>query len=185
MWNNSKHGASDQIINGYLMSASLGNGTFYGKYLARDLSGCWRRRKISEMYKLYDERDVVKFYKLIWAGQVIRMEESGPVRKVLCTKPGGIGDKKRGRPEVRWCDELEEDVARVGCRNWRLNAQSREEWRKLTEELRSHPGMGSHGKKKNGLIFKGQTVFLDCLILENRIDRLSRNVGKQLPTFAA
>jgi hypothetical protein len=29
---------------------------------------------------------------------------------------------------VRWCDELEEDVTQVICRNWRLNAKSREEW---------------------------------------------------------
>jgi hypothetical protein len=71
----------------------------------------------------------------------MRMEESDPARKVLCIKPGEIGGRKRGRPKFRWCDELEEDVARVGCRNRRLNALSREEWRKLTEEVKSHPGM--------------------------------------------
>jgi hypothetical protein len=61
-----------------------------------------------------------------WAGHVMRMDESYPVSKVLCTEPGEIGDRKRGRPKVRWCDELEEDVVRVGCRNWRINTQSRE-----------------------------------------------------------
>jgi hypothetical protein len=75
------------------------------------------------------------------AGHVMKMEESDPARKVLCTKPGGIGDRKRGRPKLRWCDELEEDVARVGCRNWRSNALSREQWRNLIEEVKSHPGM--------------------------------------------
>jgi len=39
---------------------------------------------------------------------------------------------------LRWCDELEEDVAWVWCRNWRINAQSRAEWRKLIEEVSSH-----------------------------------------------
>jgi hypothetical protein len=29
--------------------------------------------------------------------------------------------------KLRWCDEAEEDVALVGCRNWRINAQSRTE----------------------------------------------------------
>jgi hypothetical protein len=71
----------------------------------------------------------------------MRMDESDPTRKVLCTKPGGIGFRKRGRPKLRWCDESEEDVALVGCRNWRLNAQSREEWQKVTEEVKSDPGM--------------------------------------------
>jgi hypothetical protein len=42
---------------------------------------------------------------------------------------------------MRLCDELEEDVTQVGCRNWRINVQSREEWQKLIEEVKSHPWM--------------------------------------------
>jgi hypothetical protein len=56
-------------------------------------------------------------------------------------KPRGIGGRNRGRPKLGWCDELEEDVARVGCRNWRLSAQSREEWRKLIKGVTPHPGI--------------------------------------------
>ena len=56
---------------------------------------------------------------------VMRMEESNPGKKVLCIKPGGIGDG-RGRPKLRWCDEVEEDVVQVGCRHWRIYEQSRE-----------------------------------------------------------
>ena len=55
------------------------------------------------------------------------------LQKVLCTKPGGNGDKRRGRPKLRWYNELEEDIAEVGCLNWRISMQSRDEWRKLTE----------------------------------------------------
>jgi hypothetical protein len=46
---------------------------------------------------------------------------------------------ERGRPKLRWCDELEEDVTQFGCKNWRLNAQSREEWQKLIEEVQVPP----------------------------------------------
>ena len=56
---------------------------------------------------------------------MIRMEESDPAKKVLCTKPAGSGDRRRGRPKLRRCDELEEEVARVGCKNWRINAVKR------------------------------------------------------------
>jgi hypothetical protein len=84
---------------------------------------------------------LIKLGTLRWAGDVMRMKESDPARNVICTKPGGIGGRKRGRPQWRWCDELEEDVVRVRCRNWRLNAQSREEWRKIIEEVKSHRGM--------------------------------------------
>jgi hypothetical protein len=71
----------------------------------------------------------------------MRMDKSDPAKKVLCTKPGGIGVRERGRPQLRWCGELEEDVTQAGCRNWRLNTQSGEEWWKLTEKVKSHPGM--------------------------------------------
>ena len=49
-------------------------------------NGFWSRRKISEMYKRYDEHDVLKFVKLgrlRRAGHVMRMEESDPALKVL------------------------------------------------------------------------------------------------------
>ena len=71
----------------------------------------------------------------------MRVEESDPAKKVLCSIPGGSGDRRRDRRKLRRCDELEEDVARVGCRNWRINAQSREEWRKLIEEVKSYVGL--------------------------------------------
>jgi hypothetical protein len=87
--------------------------TIFGPLLQ---NGCWKRRKNSAIYKLYDKRDVkcIEDSRLRWAGHVMRVEESDPARKVLCTKSGRIGDRKRGRPKLRWRDELE-DFARVGC----------------------------------------------------------------------
>jgi hypothetical protein len=69
----------------------------------------------------------------------MRMDERDAAKKVLCTEPGGTGNRKRGRPKLRWCDEVEKDVARAGCRNYRLTAQSKEKWRKLVEEVKSRP----------------------------------------------
>jgi len=106
-------------------------------------SGCWRRHKNCEIDQIYDEYDVkfVKLARLRWVLDVMRMENIYLAKKVLCTKPGENGDRRRGRPKLRWCDELEENFAQVGCRNWRTNAQSREKWQKLMEEVKSHPGM--------------------------------------------
>ena len=53
----------------------------------------------------------------------MRMEGSDPRKKVLCTEPGGNGGRRRGRPKLRRCEEFEKDVARVGCRNWRIHAR--------------------------------------------------------------
>ena len=64
----------------------------------------------------------VKLGRLRWAGHVRRMEVSDPAEKVLCTKPGGMEREEEVIAKLRWCDGSEEDVAWVGCRNWRTNA---------------------------------------------------------------
>jgi hypothetical protein len=50
-------------------------------------------------------------------------------------------ETRRGRSKLRFCDEVEEDITQVGCRNWRINAQTRHDWRKLTEGVKCQPGM--------------------------------------------
>ena len=72
----------------------------------------------SEIFKLYNEYDVVKFIELgtlTWAGHVMRIEESDPAKKVLCNKPNGSGARRRGRQELRRCNELEEDAVGFGA----------------------------------------------------------------------
>ena len=46
-----------------------------------------------------------------------------------------------GDPRLRWEDGVEEDVARLGCRNWKIVALNREGWRKLLREAEAHPGL--------------------------------------------
>jgi hypothetical protein len=36
---------------------------------------------------------------------------------------------------------VEEDVARLGCRNWTIVALSRKGWNKLLKEAEAHPGL--------------------------------------------
>jgi hypothetical protein len=89
-----------------------------------------------------DEYDMkfIEFGRLRWGGHVMKMEESDSAKKVPCTKAEVNGDRKRGRPKMRWCDKLEKEVTQVGCRNWRINAQSIQKWLKLSDEVKSHPG---------------------------------------------
>ena len=83
----------------------------------------------------------VKIGRLIWVGRVMGMEESDSVKETLCTRLGGNEDRRGGRSESRWYDELGEDVARVGYRTWRTSAQSRQKWQKVTEEVKPHLGI--------------------------------------------
>jgi hypothetical protein len=40
-----------------------------------------------------------------------------------------------------WENGVEEDVARLGCRNWRVVALNQEGWRKFLKEAEAHPGL--------------------------------------------
>ena len=44
-------------------------------------------------------------------------------------------------PRLRWEDGVEEDVARLGCRNSKGAALNCEWWRKLLKEAEAHPGL--------------------------------------------
>ena len=61
-----------------------------------------------------------------WAGHFIRQDDDDDdlSRRVLLREPGG--KRPRGRPRLRWEDGLEEDVARIGCTNWKVAALNRE-----------------------------------------------------------
>jgi hypothetical protein len=42
---------------------------------------------------------------------------------------------------VRWQDGVEEDVARLGCRNWKVVALNREKLREILKEAVAQPGL--------------------------------------------
>jgi hypothetical protein len=89
---------------------------------------------------LYDVNDIVKFCKmsgLRWAGHVTRQDDNDLARRVLLSKPGG--KRPRRRPRLRWEDGVKEDgvkedAAKLGFRNWIVDALNREGWRKLLKE---------------------------------------------------
>jgi hypothetical protein len=74
-----------------------------------------------------------------WAGHVIRQDDDGLSKRVLLSEPGV--KRPRGRPRLRWIDGVEEDVARLGCRNWTIVTLNREGGKKLLKEAEAHPGL--------------------------------------------
>jgi hypothetical protein len=102
----------------------------------------WCHSTNRKLYELFKEEDVVKFIKLSrlrWAGNVMRLNDNGPTKKVLMSQPGE--SRTRGRPKLRWEDLVTEDAARAGWRNWKRTAHIREDWQKLLKEAKAHPGL--------------------------------------------
>ena len=100
----------------------------------------YRIRMNHELYELYDDIDLVQritTQRLRWLGHVVRMDEEAPAKKVFETKVKG--QRRRGRPCLRWIDQVEEALTALGETNWRRRARSRDAWRELVESAVTRP----------------------------------------------
>jgi hypothetical protein len=51
--------------------------------------------------------------------------------------------RRRGRPKVRWLDDIQEDLREMGIEEWRRKAQDRDQWRRIAQEVKAHVGLYS------------------------------------------
>ncbi|KAJ4445683.1 hypothetical protein ANN_12368 [Periplaneta americana] len=83
-------------------------------------NGQFRSRTNKELMELYGEPSIVSFIKkgrLRWLGHLERVPEGRLPKRALYGHPGGL--RKRGRPRLRWLQDVEDDLRRVGCKRWR------------------------------------------------------------------
>jgi len=102
----------------------------------------WRSRYNEELYRLYDEADLVttiKITRLRRAGHVMRMQENLPCQKITLDKPEGR--RRAGRPNLRWIDGVMKDAEKLGVRNWRVRARDRDDWRRLLQSAKTLHGL--------------------------------------------
>jgi hypothetical protein len=102
----------------------------------------WRSRYNVELYRLYDETDLVtsiRITRLRWAGHIVRMQDNLPCKKITLDKPEGR--RRVGRPNLRWVDGVTKDAERLGVRNWRIKARDRDGWRQLLESAKTLHGL--------------------------------------------
>lgn len=104
--------------------------------------GVWRSRYNRELRQLYGDTDLVSFIKagrIRWLGHVERMAADRVPRKILYGQPGGA--RRRGRPPLRWLEDVETDVRKLGVRRWRAAASDRDEWRRIVEKAKVPRGL--------------------------------------------
>ena len=77
-----------------------------------------------------------------WAGHIIRMKDDRTTKRVLLARP--TGDRKRGRPRLRWADCLQGDFNTIKVKDWKAVARRRKDWHSLLEKAKVHPGLSSY-----------------------------------------
>jgi hypothetical protein len=48
--------------------------------------------------------------------------------------------RRRGRPKMRWLDDVSTDLRKMGINEWRDRARDREAWRRIVKGAKAHPG---------------------------------------------
>jgi hypothetical protein len=77
--------------------------------------------------------DIVRFIKsqrIRWLGHVEIMEENARPKRILKGRLYSKGSK--GRPRMRWLDDVESDLKKM---------RNREQWRLVGKEAKAHPGL--------------------------------------------
>jgi hypothetical protein len=64
------------------------------------------------------------------------MEDSRMPKRVMTEKT--YTRRKRGRPKVRWLDDVQEDLREVEIEGWRRKARDRDQWRRIAQEAKAH-----------------------------------------------
>jgi len=102
----------------------------------------WRIRNNEELNRLINGEDIVKFIKaqrIRWLGHVKRMEQGAMPRKMM--EGGLFVGRRKGRPRLRWMDDVVADLRAIRIKHWMQTMQDREKWRWTVEEAKAHPGL--------------------------------------------
>jgi hypothetical protein len=62
------------------------------------------------------------------------MSEDRVTKKRYMSKPEG--KRSVGRPKMRWLDDVEEDLRKMGISGWRGKARRRDEWKSVLREVK-------------------------------------------------
>jgi hypothetical protein len=100
--------------------------------------GRWRVKTNQEISDTLKGQNIIGFIKkqrLKWLGHVERMAEDNNVKKIKRWQP--MFKRPRGRPKLRWENDVLKDINSMNLRNWRNVAQDRERWKKVVEQAKT------------------------------------------------
>jgi hypothetical protein len=110
----------------------------YGPVNEKEL---WRIQRNDELEVIIKGENIVRFIKcqrIRWLGRIERMQDSAIPKKMY----GKLyATRRRGRPKMRWLDDMSTDLRKMGINEWRDRARDQEAWRHIVKEAKAHPGL--------------------------------------------
>lgn len=94
--------------------------------------GIPRQRMNHELMEAIQGGDIVqqiKSQRIRWVGHVMRANKEKDIRAMLEWKP--LNTRAKGRPKIRWREQVAKDIEEMGIANWKQKALNREEWKEI------------------------------------------------------
>jgi hypothetical protein len=86
-------------------------------------------------------KNIVRFIKcqtIRWLDHIERMQDTASPKKMYVKL---YATRRRGRPKMRWLDDVSMDLRKMGLNEWKDIARNREAWRHIVEEAKAHLGL--------------------------------------------
>jgi hypothetical protein len=93
-------------------------------------NGEWRLKTNEELENIIRHENIVRHIKskrLSWLGNVERMPDGRVAKSIYKWKP--YATRPKGRPRLRWEDDVRNDPRKMGVKSWRQSVQERKQWK--------------------------------------------------------
>jgi hypothetical protein len=81
----------------------------------------------------------IKAQRIRWLGHVKRMEAGAMPSRMM--EGNLLTGRKKGRPRLRWMDDVLADLSAMRIQRWTEKAEDRQQWRLVVKEAKAHPGL--------------------------------------------